>query len=437
MSKSIFFITVLFIFPTLIKTQKIYIIDSQARPGFNFKDLQKAVSTVPSGSYLFVRDGLYSPFSVSGKVLHIRGSGSAPIGAKNSNIKSVYGGPLHTVISNVPAGGTFVIEGFFFSSGYTLFGQTPSAPALILEKGNFYLHDLVIFATGGKGAKSAEFRNAKVFAKNVNITGMAYMVSMFKYSAPPDGLYISNTKLSMCDSVLSVWPSSSQYSYNGGVALEVTSSSFVDIFKTTIGGGIGKGGKGGNGIELLAGSRLLADGSYIEGGQAGSSFSQSGYGIFIGANSSASIAGSLVLGGWDSTKTSRGPAFGGSGACKNRSNYSYRPHLEIKKIKAHPDSYDLVLSGPPNKALFLVIGIESGWDSIGTTNIPGILFIKPGCLLFQILPPVFLPGSGKTTIHIPIIPGKNVEGPLFIQSFMFPINAQTIGSNLALISVWP
>src|SRR5262245_55774126 len=89
--------------------QTTWIVDANNGPGTNFTDLPPAVTAAASGDTIFVRNSLptylfYSPFSVSGKALTIRGEGA-------SNSRMDLSNCLGSSIANVPSGSLFCVEG--------------------------------------------------------------------------------------------------------------------------------------------------------------------------------------------------------------------------------------------------------------------------------------------------------------------------------------
>ena len=87
----------------------IWIVDANNGPGTNFTDIPAAVAAAQSGDTILVRAGNYSPFTVSGKALTIRGAAAS--------VTRVFGfAPTPTVIELTPPGNTVALRGMRFES---------------------------------------------------------------------------------------------------------------------------------------------------------------------------------------------------------------------------------------------------------------------------------------------------------------------------------
>lgn len=101
----------------------IWIVDAANGPGTNFTDLPPAVAAAQSGDTILIRAGTYSPFSVTGKALTIRGAGA--VSAVVSHAAS-----QQTSIASVPAGSPFYVSGVAFTPVGGAWSGTPTLGAV-------------------------------------------------------------------------------------------------------------------------------------------------------------------------------------------------------------------------------------------------------------------------------------------------------------------
>ncbi|MBL9077290.1 MAG: hypothetical protein JNL08_07300 [Planctomycetes bacterium] len=96
-----------------------WIVDAANGPGTNFLDLPAAIAAASDGDTILVRAGTYSPFTITGKNLQIRGAGAA---ATLVDALVAGAGPAHA-ISASPDGIGSVLAGLRIRGGLQLHGQ--------------------------------------------------------------------------------------------------------------------------------------------------------------------------------------------------------------------------------------------------------------------------------------------------------------------------
>jgi hypothetical protein len=157
-----------------LAAQQTWVVDDDGGAGVDFTSLPAAVTAAGRSDILLVRPGVYAPFAVTGKSIHIFGSGPDA-----TLITGTWSATPGVTIADVPAGKTFNLSGVKISiSASGLNGSTTGAQLTISgTSGSTVLQDVVGVPAFGLGGSIAGLRvlNADVHATRCTFRGSTYV----------------------------------------------------------------------------------------------------------------------------------------------------------------------------------------------------------------------------------------------------------------------
>ena len=142
--------------PSLLLLPAIWIVDAQMGPGAHFADLPAAIAAAANGDTILVRAGTYSGFTVAGKVLTIRGEGSA-----TTRVLAAAAGKAADILGS---GGALVLSGLRLEGG----APTMSVQGAFVELLDC---DLLGVSSAAAGGPALSTNNANVLAARCTFAG--------------------------------------------------------------------------------------------------------------------------------------------------------------------------------------------------------------------------------------------------------------------------
>jgi hypothetical protein len=254
--------------------QAVWVVDDGGGPGVNFTDIQPAIAAAADGDVVLVREGTYSPFTLSGKGLRILGEGP---GTTVVSSGTTFFGNVITAVTDIPASSRVWIEGLQFTAPFSL----------------GLLHHRVV------------------------VSGATTRATLSQVVVAPASL-AANTDPNPVQPALTV-DGSEVHLYSSDVTGYVGKGCFCVLSPPLVPGGAGLGLK--NGARVHVASSQIQGGAGGSGSSLGGSFfpSPGGPGITVesgaGGLSFLWVANSLVRGGNAGVNTFSGanPTFGGAG----------------------------------------------------------------------------------------------------------------------------
>ena len=394
-----------------------------ASGGGDFSDLQPAITSVPSGSVLRVRPGVYLPFVLQNKSLTILGDGGVVVRASIATI------PAQTIGPTTPDQ-TLVIKNLHFED------FPPMHFRLTGLAGPAHFEDIRIgFSAMGGGLSPG---TPVTITNCANVHWLRCALACAGYSTQPSlGITSSHVELAHC-SIKGLDASSSTYAVAGGVALQGTTSRLTLVSSTLLGGHgappttfpYQTGRAGGSAVLISPGTVLHAYGAMtvLQGGVGGNGQSMGGNGgsgLEV-SNSKAALVGvspAGAPGGSGATPGLPGAAIISDALSSVRSIPSLGPSLTISGNVALGGNISIDLNANPLDVATLFVGqtpayvMPPFWLTIGT------MFVDPlfSCGAFQI------PASGRLSIPLQL--------PHWLPSNqLFSFQCATL--SLALAEIW-
>ena len=456
-------------------SQTRFVVDASGGAGSHFKDLPKAVASVPSGSFLYIRPGNYRPFHVSLKALHLRGAGPG----KTRILLDENSG--NVTIEKLRRGEVFVLEDLSIEPGFYDYipfllpnPPAPSSPYLFLRFGCFILRNVEIrgFRRGpykgnqwnnnvrqGRGLVQAEW--CYLHAKGLVVWCGAEQRPTDHPSVPlPAGLACVYSYLDLVGGKISgtqsYSPQSASRIRSSGAPGLLLLGSMAELFDPRIVGGGGSfstyglnrnskvpPGNGGPGILLDWKSLALLEGGLVRGGIRGQwqihpfaalHLGSNGPGLEVRKDSLVRSRGTKVEGG-RYLPSSPGPVWTGKGVYKVFKGPVKRPALEWVRESSFPDKGKLLLHAPPGSLVLLLASPRPDWIPLGPLGLFGTLYLDPAA--FFPLGAVKVPGNGIWALPMGHPRGLGIVGPWFLQAVRLPEGNQTITSNPVEVVFWP
>lgn len=408
-------------------------------PNSNFTDLPAAVAAAASGDTILVNPGNYTPFSVTGKALTIRGAGAATTVVNLAlPLGSGYG---ETRIFNVPAGATFYVSGLAFAQSVPSFpppGFTFPTAGLKISGGGgrVVLSDVTIqgaylgsVATSSPpGARGLDvMAGAEVHRSRCTITGGG------NYGFAGAGAVIQSSNLA---AEATSFTGGGSLNSNGGIGLTITdglsgSAAKATLARCSIHGGWGLYYTSTTALSV-AGSMVRVAGSAADviRGWTGSGATGSGYAIYVGVSyvsSSVFIHGPVsLLPSAPGGPVTLGPVMVGL------------PALPYVSLAGTPAPGGALLATQP-----VTVSIDGVVPSapyvLGVAGTCAFAFAYPGPFLGDVLlpvwPPITLPGtldaSGMAQIvATPALYAPAIVGiPVYLQCAVISPGGQLLLSN--------